>query len=67
MGNRYTAKSCAYCDGASPLTRDHVWPSAVLDEMGRVDAHFSHQSGRVHGGDLDGYLCQLYDAYFSVN
>ena len=42
---------CAYCDGAGPLTRDHVWPECFLARIGRTAAHFSHQSGKVHGAD----------------
>ena len=44
-------KACAYCGSAGPLTKDHVWPECFLERTGRRAAHFSHQSGRVHGAD----------------
>jgi hypothetical protein len=43
-------KTCAYCDTPGRLTKDHVWPECFLDKIGR-GAHFSHQTGRAHGGD----------------
>lgn len=45
------AKTCAYCDTRGRLTKDHVWPECFLDRIGRGAAHFSHQTGRAHGGD----------------
>ncbi len=44
-------RSCAYCDGDRPLTKEHVWPSGFLDRTGRKGAHFSTRSGTVHGAD----------------
>lgn len=44
-------RSCAYCDGDGPLTREHVWPSGFLDRTGRRGAHLSTRSGTVHGAD----------------
>jgi hypothetical protein len=44
-------KTCAFCDKEKPLTKEHVWPSGFLDRIGRISAHYSPKSGKVHGGD----------------
>lgn len=46
-----TSRTCAYCDGQTSLTREHVWPGCFLERMGRKAAHFSHQAGKAHGAD----------------
>lgn len=67
------AKRCAYCDLSAPMTKEHVWPDCFLDRTGRTAAHFSHKSGKVHGGDylvadVCGYcnnkMLSPLDAYF---
>lgn len=64
---------CAYCHGPGPFTREHVWPECFLSRIGRVAAHFSHKSGRVHGADYvvgdvcsncNNVLLSPLDAYF---
>lgn len=44
-------KTCAFCDGENPLTKEHVWPSSFLERIGKGHAHYSPKSGRVHGSD----------------
>lgn len=67
------AKGCAYCDLSAPLTKEHVWPNCFLNRTGRTAAHFSHKSGKVHGGDYlvndvcsfcNNKLLSPLDAYF---
>jgi hypothetical protein len=44
-------KVCAFCGEEKQLTREHIWPSAFLDRVGRTSAHYSPVSGKVHGAD----------------
>lgn len=45
------ARRCAFCDLHTTLTREHVWPECFLSRTGRVSAHFSQRSQKVHGAD----------------
>lgn len=73
LSDRASIVICAYRDGEGDATREHVWPSCFLEREGREAAHFSHQSGRVHGGDYvikdvcrecNGTRLSPLDAYF---
>lgn len=66
-------KVCAFCGEEKKLTKEHIWPSAFLDRIGRKSAHYSPVSGKVHGADYvvsdvcetcnNVYLTKL-DSYF---
>lgn len=75
------AKSCAYCDGPPPLTREHIWPNGFL-KRGNFGVKFSAKANKTFAGDLtisdvcarcnngplsalDAHACELFDRRFS--
>lgn len=73
-------KACAYCGGAGPLTREHIWPDGFL-KRDDFDIKFSKRANRTFTGDLtisdvcatcnngplsrlDQHACELYDRRF---
>jgi hypothetical protein len=74
--------TCAYCEQERPLTKEHVFPSCLLERSPNIDAAVidrapgqfvspHHTVGDVcktcnndHLGDLDAYICEMYDQYF---
>lgn len=74
-------KTCAYCDGPSPFTREHIWPSGFLRRQS-FDVKFSARAEKTFKGDLviadvcarcnngplsdlDSHACELYDRRFA--
>lgn len=75
------AKTCAYCDGPPPLTREHIWPNGFL-KRGNFGVKFSAKANKTFAGDLtisdvcakcnngalstlDAHACELFDRRFS--
>lgn len=74
------AKSCAYCGGPPPLTREHIWPAGFLKRQD-FEIKFSARANKTFVGDLviadvceacnngplsvlDTHACELYDRRF---
>ena len=46
-------KACAYCRTLkSKLTREHIWPSCIVDRVPTYEARYSERADKVFGGDL---------------
>src|ERR1700741_623988 len=73
-------RKCAYCNSAGPLTREHVWPSCIIDRLPTYKARFTGRGKAIRGdvtvadvcrtcnhgplSKLDAYICELFDRYF---
>lgn len=74
-------KTCAYCGGPPPFTREHIWPNGFL-RRDSFEIKFSARANKTFRGDLviadvcaqcnngplsvlDTHACELYDRRFS--
>ncbi len=72
--------SCAYCGEWRPGTKEHIWPSALINKYEKLHT-YNPKTDKFYVGDpvikdvcaicnnerlslLDSYLSELYDAYF---
>ncbi|WP_200158783.1 hypothetical protein [Allochromatium vinosum] len=82
LGNREIAMpTCAYCKKEAVLTKEHIWPSGLIQRMGSAKT-YEPRAGKFHGGEpvirdvcascnngnlsvLDDYLCELFDKFMA--
>lgn len=73
-------KSCAYCGANGPMTKEHVWPKALIQRYEKLHTYNPHTNRYFVGepvvkdvcqacnngelSSLDSYLVELYDNFF---
>ena len=46
-------KACAYCGATTnKLTREHIWPSCIIERVPTYNARYSERANKVFNGDL---------------
>jgi len=45
------SRLCAYCGKEGTFSREHIWPKCFLERVDYLAAHYSPESGNVHGAD----------------